>query len=378
MKKRITAAFLAVIMAFGLVACGPAENPDAILYEYTPYEFSPVAMPREIVVDQDMYDAWEYVIDKAMGDGAIFNGVPAFSMSKGYFRQETEKMGYEHMELTKASLHAKGEGVQISVANYSSVDEAKPIKEISVQFFSMDKDDFNPEILNEVNNILSLGRSRQVLGKSKDEMLEYLEISDLMLKFIKYFGGYWYKDDTALYSVVYEEGYDSFYNSETVQLAFKREENGRSQRITFSNVSGGPICSVRYEEANDYNEEHMETFSTNAKNWHTRENMVDLWIVAEKIENGTATAVDFDMTKYLELDWLHQGRMKVPVFADDDVKIEWTETVYYQQENPDEKLMFDVKTDNQPDMIMEYYYADDSIILKNEENTLAYRFKRIG
>ena len=83
MKKRITAAFLAVIMAFGLVACGPAENPDAILYEYTPYEFSPVAMPREIVVDQDMYDAWEYVIDKAMGGGAIFNGVPAFSMSKG-------------------------------------------------------------------------------------------------------------------------------------------------------------------------------------------------------------------------------------------------------------------------------------------------------
>ena len=158
----------------------------------------------------------------------------------------------------------------------------------------------------------------------------------------------------------------------------KREENGRSQRITFSNVSGGPICSVRYEEANDYNEEHMKTFSTNAKNWHTGENMVDLWIVAEKIENGTATPLDFDMTKYLELDWRHQGRMKVPVFADDDVKIEWTETVYYQQENPDEKLMFDVKTDNQPDMIMEYYYADDSIILKNEENTLAYRFKRIG
>lgn len=381
-------------MAITMVACGSGQNPDAILYEYTPPEFSPEAMPREIVVDQDMYDAWEYVIDKAMGDGAIFGDVPAFSMSKGYFRQETEKMGYEHMEYTKTTLYAKGEGFDITVANYSSVDEAEPIKEISLQIFGMDQADFNQEILDNVNSTVTLGQSQQLLGKTTDEMFEYLEITDLMLEFIKQFGKssksnygtvstiqysyLWYEGDTAMYHIIYTEGYESFRKADSASISFIREENGYEQQVTYSNVSGGPVCSVDYEEKR-LSEGIIQNFAKAAADWRTKESMVDLWIITEKIENGISTAFSTGSDADLLLDWKSCGKMAVPVFSDNLVDIDWSRCFEYLQENPEEKLVFKVEVynDHLSSVFMEYYYANDSIIMKNEENTLAYKFERV-
>ena len=381
-------------MAITMVACGSGQNPDAILYEYTPPVFSPEAMPREIVADQDMYDAWEYVIDKAMGDGATFDGVPAFSMSKGYFRQQTKKMGYGHMEYTKTTLYAKGEGFDITVANYSSVDEIKPIKEISVQIFGMDEADFNQEILDNVNSTVTLGQSQQLLGKTTDEMFEYLEITDLMLEFIKQFGNsnntshgsvssiqysyVWYEGDTARYHIIYTEGYDSFYKADTASISFIRQENGYEQDVSYSNVSGGPVCSVRYKEGR-LSEGTIQSFAKGAADWHTKESMVDLWIITEKIENGISTAFATGSHADLLLDWKSCGQMLVPVFSDNLVDINWSRCYEYLQENPEEKLVFKVEVYNNhlSSVIMEYYYADDSIIMKNEENTLAYKFERV-
>ena len=382
-------------MAITMVACGSGQNPDAILHEYTPPEFSPEAMPREIVVDQDMYDAWEYVIDKAMGDGAVFSSVPAFSMSKGYFRQETEKMGYEHRELTASSLTARAEGYNIDIYNYLNHDEKAPIEEISVQIFGMDQADFNQEILDNVNSTITLGQSQQLLGKTTDEMFEYLEITDLMLEFIKQFGSSsksnygsssdiqysyaWFAGNTAWYHIIYTEGYDSFYKADTASISFIREENGYEQQVSYSNVSGGPVCSVHCKERR-LNEKYMQSFEKNASRWHTKESMVDLWIITEKIENGISTAFATGSDADLLLDWKSCGQMEVPVFSDNLVDIDWSRCNDAIQENPEEKLVFEVEVDNKqlPSVLMEYYYADDSIIMKNEENTLAYKFERVN
>ncbi len=397
MKKRITAFFMAVAMALSMVACGgaPKENPDAIIHEYTPPQFSEEYMPAEITTDQHLYDAWEYVIDKAMGDGAIFSGVPAFSMSKGYFRQETANMGYEHMELTASTLTAQADGYNIEISNYLNHEETTAVNEISLQIFNMNEDDFNPATLENANNVITLGRSQQVLGKTTDEMFEYLEISDLMLEFIKKFGsssssGYgssvgtqysysWYEGDSARYQIIYTEGRDTFYNTDTASISFIREENGYEQNISYSNVSGGPVCSVHFRE-DALSEAYMQNLPKGAADWRTKESMVDIWLITEKTENGVTTAVDVDWTTYLELGWGDRGRMKVPVFADSDVEIEWRIAGEIYQENPDEKLVFRVEATSTilPWMLLEYHYADDSIVVKNQDNTLSYKFERLG
>jgi len=189
---------------------------------------------------------------------------------------------------------------------------------------------------------------------------------------------YWYEGDTARYSVIYYEGYDSFYKMDTMNLTLSREENGRSQKIRYSNVSGGPVCAIQYEEDDDYSEEYMQSVAQGAAQWRTKESMVGQWAVSEKIENGTALAVENDTAQYLELDWGSLGYMSVPELSDINSEISWRNAYDRLQENPEEKLVFEVTVDYGllPNVIMEYYYADDSIIVKNAENTLAYRLER--
>ena len=90
MKKKITAFLLAAAMLLSFAACSEKSDADAIIHECEVPVYDTVDMPLTIETEEDMRTAWKYVINKAIGDGATFNGVPVTRMSQAYFVEEAD------------------------------------------------------------------------------------------------------------------------------------------------------------------------------------------------------------------------------------------------------------------------------------------------
>ena len=270
--KKFTALLLAVIMVFSLVACGGTQpgntNKDeqVALLDYAIPQHIKADMPAEIITEEDMRMAWQYVINYLFDSGVQYNSIPVASMTKGYARQKLAKDGYTVSDWNLKEIWAEKDGHKISVLE----DEENRVTDFKVQFFDLDKAGCDWNAVADVNSKVTIGNSHNIFGKTFKEMFTQLGVSDLMLAYVKLCGGqyYWYDDNNSYFGILFEEGKDA-QNKYKISISLSRRENGHDQSIHLYNTE--EYVSTAYYLESFYGQDGVENLAYNADVWRTKQ-----------------------------------------------------------------------------------------------------------
>ncbi|MBE6887617.1 MAG: hypothetical protein E7484_04250 [Ruminococcaceae bacterium] len=398
MKKKITALLLAAVVVFGFAACGGEQvNEDVKLYDYEAPEYAQNDMPLSIETEEDVRDAFRYIINNAVGDGATFNGISVTDMSQQYFIDETAKNGYETEEFY-GSFKADGDYYFMQAGNMvDRYDYSKRLDSIYVNF----KDEELPaEAVEKFNSEICIGRADEVIGKSIAEAIVTLGIDDDLLNWIMqfetknkdntYYGYSWYEGPEVFYRVQLTKTDNNAWGKTDYQLTFKREKNGHSEEIEYNTLMSrycNNITFVRYTEKfyfEDYDsyEDYLEIQKLSERRWFLKREMSGGWVATEKIENGTAVPLAPDEA-YLEIDLLGNAIVHLPGLTDDfadascktvgaaNIKTTENGEVYYMPLTVSEagKQYFIMES--------EYSYEQDMFVLYKEDGSLKFVFERL-
>ena len=268
--KRFTALLLAVAMVFGFSACGGTQDrpdiPDeaVALLDYTVPEHTVSYLPDDIVTEEEMRSAWQFAINRMFDGGVQYNGIPVASMTKGYARQQLAEDGYEVTDYNKNKIEAKKDDHKVSVTQ----DDEGRVEYFDVQFFGMDKDDFNREELETAKKRITIGQNLDLLGNTFDEMFSQLGVSQLMAAFVKAAGGsyHWYDDNNSYFGIILEaeQEPDGRYD---LSLSLSRRENGHYQSVNIFNTD--LLVSTVYYGESFYGQDAADNIARHADIWRT-------------------------------------------------------------------------------------------------------------
>lgn len=210
--KTITILMVTILLS-GLTGCqsDDTSKKDTVkektpLREYTPYVQPEYDMPVILLIEDDYRQAFMCASMKAFKGGATYNGIPAMAMSSSRMEQEMQENGHA-TNIEGYRIVAKTDEYLLEASKALGTDEDY-ISGIWLQFFDMDKDDFDWTVVDKLNEEVSLGISKEIFGKSPYDMFDILGINDDMLNWLvnkEDMSTYWYDDDKQFWYISYSE-----------------------------------------------------------------------------------------------------------------------------------------------------------------------------
>ncbi|MDY3091209.1 MAG: hypothetical protein SOW61_00135 [Erysipelotrichaceae bacterium] len=210
--KTITILMVTILLS-GLTGCqsDDTSKKDTVkektpLREYTPYVQPEYDMPVILLIEDDYRQAFMCASMKAFKGGATYNGIPAMAMSSSRMEQEMQENGHA-TTIEGYRIVAKTDEYLLEASKALGTDEDY-ISGIWIQFFGMDKDDFDWTVVDKLNEEASLGISKEIFGKSPYDMFDILGINDDMLNWLinkEDMSTYWYDDDKQFWYISYSE-----------------------------------------------------------------------------------------------------------------------------------------------------------------------------
>lgn len=374
MKKKLIALLMAVIMLIGLAACGSKEEAYDF-FEYSPPEHETHQMPEEINTVEDMHIAIKSIMERAFADGATYKDIPMCTMSSFYLSDQLENDGYDPHDFVGMRSADKSHSISMSSGSYPS-----PIDNLDVQFYGMADYEVKQSSIDSFNSIMTLGASKELLGKEIEEAFNYLGFTPIVRAFVQEFedGTYnWYENEDTFWHIRYTET-NHEYLGYKISLSFIRIENRHCQSFQIIN-DGNFINSVLYSE--DFkSDEYMAILAESAREYHYQQDMLGTWMCIESETNGEKTEINPFLGRWqIELDLNREGAASIEGLMDEDFTVKWKKL---RVENPgeNEEVVFELNRfveDTYLDTIeMRYLTSTHRIVIFSEDNTTKYTFEK--
>ena len=202
MKAFIKKTIIILLSALLLAGCGSKEK--SALREYEEYSRPMCEMPEALATNEDFRNAWKCVALKATEGGGSYNGIPLLALTSKRMEEELRENGY--------SPTVKGYTLSVSNSDYlleakkNISDDKDHIKSIWLQYLQMDEEDFDSSIVNQLNEEASLGISKEIFGKTADELFIRLGINYEMMEWLlnrENASEYFYDQDQTFWAISY-------------------------------------------------------------------------------------------------------------------------------------------------------------------------------